>query len=519
MSATPPIAAAQYLRMSTDQQKLSLPYQAAAIERYANAHGFKIVQSYVDPGRSGLTLKRRIGLAQLLHDVVSGNHSFKAILVYDVSRWGRFQDTDESAHYEYVCRSAGTPIYYCAESFKNNTSPPAAIMKTLKRIMAAEYSRELSERMRRSKRILTQRGFRAGGMAGYGLRRMLVSFDRMPKHILPYGEVKGFASGRVILVPGPTREITRVREIFRLTICERKTAKAIAREFNSKRLKCLGVPWNNQRILEILRNPKYVGWAVWGRTTGPLAGRRVEVSQDKWTINTHAFQPIIDQETFDKAQRVLKDRTTYKSKEEMLKGLQTLLKREGRLSEELINLSREIPAAGAYMRRFGSLRQAYALIGYREFANHEGAVRMRRRHRIIEQALLRRISKIFGSEVELLRERPGCRRVLCFPGGLKVAVRIAQYIDLGNGNIRWGVTVNRFERDYPTLICRCTSTNSSFLDFYLIPKIDTPCKNRFLLRKEDPRLRAGRRISNLAQLRKIAERLRKRQQLSESINF
>src|ERR1700690_4384912 len=137
------IPAAQYLRMSTDQQRLSFAYQAAAIERYASKHGFAVSKTYEDSGKSGLTLKRRRGLTQLLQDVVGGENEFKAVLVYDVSRWGRFQDTDESAHYEFLCRSAGVPVHYCAETFANDGTLPSLIMKTLKRTMAAEYSREL----------------------------------------------------------------------------------------------------------------------------------------------------------------------------------------------------------------------------------------------------------------------------------------------------------------------------------------------------------------------------------------
>jgi DNA invertase Pin-like site-specific DNA recombinase len=70
MSPTLDVPAAQYLRMSTEQQHFSLDYQAAAIRQYADSNGFTIVRSYEDPGRSGLLLKHRKGLAQLLHDVV-----------------------------------------------------------------------------------------------------------------------------------------------------------------------------------------------------------------------------------------------------------------------------------------------------------------------------------------------------------------------------------------------------------------------------------------------------------------
>ena len=72
---------------------------------------------------------------------MAGAAPYKAILVYDVSRWGRFQDTDESAHYEFLCKSAGVPVHYCAETFANDGSLPSLIMKALKRTMAGEYGR------------------------------------------------------------------------------------------------------------------------------------------------------------------------------------------------------------------------------------------------------------------------------------------------------------------------------------------------------------------------------------------
>src|SRR5881394_1881280 len=93
------IPAAQYLRMSTERQEYSLDNQAAAIQRYAADNGFSIVRTYEDAGRSGLTINHRSGLKDLLAAVLEGGVSFRAVIVYDVSRWGRFQDLDEAAHY------------------------------------------------------------------------------------------------------------------------------------------------------------------------------------------------------------------------------------------------------------------------------------------------------------------------------------------------------------------------------------------------------------------------------------
>jgi hypothetical protein len=113
-----------------------------------------VTRTYSDAGKSGLVIKRRDGLRQLLNDVVGGKQPYKAILVYDVSRWGRFQDVDEAAHYEFLCKAAGVEVHYCAEQFANDNSLASAMMKALKRVMAGEYSRELSVKVNEgSKRI------------------------------------------------------------------------------------------------------------------------------------------------------------------------------------------------------------------------------------------------------------------------------------------------------------------------------------------------------------------------------
>ncbi|WP_347404091.1 recombinase family protein, partial [Mesorhizobium sp. WSM4976] len=138
LSSVVRIAAAQYIRMSTEHQRYSLENQIAAIAEYAEARGFAIVQTYADAGKSGLSLKGRDGLKQLLSDVVTCQRSYSAILVLDVSRWGRFQDTDQSAHYEFICRDAGVAVRYCGEPFENDGSMVSTIVKNLKRVMASE---------------------------------------------------------------------------------------------------------------------------------------------------------------------------------------------------------------------------------------------------------------------------------------------------------------------------------------------------------------------------------------------
>src|SRR2546425_4502812 len=226
--------AAAYVRMSTEHQQYSTSNQLDTIREYARRRGLEIVKLYSDEGKSGLNIQGRDSLAQMIKDVQSGEAQYSCILVYDVSRWGRFQDADESAYYEYICRQAGVSVHYCAEQFENDGSPVSTIVKGVKRAMAGEYSRELSSKVFQGACRLIQLGFKQGGTAGYGLRRMLVDLAGQKKTLLKMGEQKSLQTDRVILVPGPEDEIKVVHWIFQAFIGEGKMESEIAATLNAQ---------------------------------------------------------------------------------------------------------------------------------------------------------------------------------------------------------------------------------------------------------------------------------------------
>ena len=206
--------AAEYVRVSTDHQQYSIVNQQAAIAEYAALHGFEIVRTYADSAKSGLDIKHRPELQTLLDDVLGGRADYKAILVFDVSRWGRFQDSDEAACYEFLCRRAGIRVHYCAEPFSNDGSPASSFLKMVKRTMAAEYSRDLSAKVHAGQCRLVANGFKIGGIAGLGLRRLLLDSNGRPKMVLQEGEHKNLATDRVTYTLGPEAEVRLVREIY-----------------------------------------------------------------------------------------------------------------------------------------------------------------------------------------------------------------------------------------------------------------------------------------------------------------
>ncbi|CQH64530.1 resolvase family site-specific recombinase [Yersinia enterocolitica] len=108
------INVAQYLRMSTDHQQYSLFNQSQFIGKYASEHDLNIIHTYDDSGKSGVTANRRDAFHQLIDDVVREKINIKAVLVYDISRFGRFQSIDQFGYYTHQLKMHDVKIIYCA---------------------------------------------------------------------------------------------------------------------------------------------------------------------------------------------------------------------------------------------------------------------------------------------------------------------------------------------------------------------------------------------------------------------
>ena len=501
------IPAAQYLRVSTEHQQYSMQNQSDVILQYALSNGISIVETYADAGKSGLVLKRREGLRNLIREVMSGNAKYKLILVYDVSRWGRFQDTDEAAHYEFLCKSAGVPVHYCAECFQNDTQMPNLILKWLKRMMAGEYSRELSAKVYAGLVRLAQLGFRTGGVSGYAFRRMLVSSERITKHELLFGQRKSIKEDRVILVPGPDDETACVREIFRLFTEEGRMPSQIAEELNRKGVPYRGtsrVRWYAQAVNRLLRSPKYAGWHIYGMYSERLQTPRVKMPQGKWIRTPRAWSPIVSQETFDKAQAIFSNRTYHKSDQQLLDELKQMLAKHGYVSEKLIHQTPGMPSLVAYAGRFGSLSEALALIGWNP--PRLGHTRARRGTRALKQDLLSRIlSCCQGASTVQTNGRYKFRLRLRDKSILSIYV--CRYREMA-GLPRWFLQPKRTEVRGVSLIARLRPDNAGFLDYHIMRNLNG-FKAKTLL-PDDDWLRTGTRLQSLADLPEVVHRVRLR---------
>lgn len=457
------INAAQYLRMSTEHQQYSLLNQSAAMQRYAEEHGFEVTVTYTDAARSGLILKNRDGLRQLLRDVV-GTPDFQAILVYDVSRWGRFQDSDEAAHYEFICKSSGVPVHYCAETFLNDGSLPSLIMKALKRTMAGEYSRELSVKVYAGQKRLAQLGFKQGGVPGYGLRRMLLDRDRKPKQKLDTGDRKSLATDRVILVPGPREEVRVVRRIYR-HLLGGLTVYAISRKLNREGIPYAGgAEWDYAAVYSVLTHPKYIGWHVFGRTSQKLCTPTIRLPKSQWVVTVGAYESLVSHSTFLAAQHVLAERTYNKTDQDLLDSLKALWKRKGRISLSLLRSTEGMPSPHAYRSRFGGILQACELIGYNRIEQF-GRSDLRRRTQLLRKELIAKIADLLPRDVAIVQ--PGGRwRMRLVVAGTPLSVLVSRFFQNTRRGPRWLVDPALGEMQDITLVVRLNEDNSAIRDFH-----------------------------------------------------
>ena len=502
----PPVRAAQYVRMSTEHQKYSTENQAEIIAQYASRRGFDIVRTYEDAGKSGLRMDGRLSLQNLIADVRAGAADFEAVLVYDVSRWGRFQDADESAYYEFICREAGIQVHYCAEQFENDGSLSATIIKGMKRAMAGEYSRELSAKVFTGQCRLIRLGFRQGGAAGFGLRRQLVDEQRRPKAILERGEQKSLQTDRVVLQPGPPEEVAIVRRLYRMFVVQQRTEREIAETLNAEGVTTdLGRPWTRGTVHQVLTNEKYIGNNVYNRASFKLKAKRVVNPPDMWVRQDAAFEPIVDRDFFEAAQRIIRERSKRFSDKELHDRLSALLAEKGALSGLIIDELDDMPSSSTFRHRFGSLVRAYELVGYtpaRDYRYIDTNRALRALHPDVVEQVVWDIQRQGGA----VRRDP-LSDLLHVNEEFSASLVIARCHVTLAGSLRWKIRFDQGLRPDITIAVRMDDCNAAIRDYYLLPWLEAGAASSLRLAPENGILLDAYRFDTLDAFVDLARRV------------
>ncbi|ENI0682650.1 recombinase family protein [Escherichia coli] len=504
------VRVAQYLRMSTDHQQYSLHNQSEYIKDYAEKNNMEIAYTYDDAGKSGVSIIGRHSLQQLLSDVEQKKIDIQAVLFYDVSRFGRFQNSDEAAYYSFLFERNGVDLIYCSEPIPTKDFPlESSVILNIKRSSAAYHSRNLSEKVFIGQVNLIKLGYHQGGMAGYGLRRLLVDENGIAKEILGFRKRKSIQTDRVILIPGPKNEIKIVNSIYDLFIDDNMPEFIIAERLNEQNIPAEnGTLWSRAKIHQILTNEKYIGNNIYNKTSSKLKSRLVKNPKNEWVRCDKAYKPIISKKKYNKAQEIIQLRSVHLTNEELLEKLKQKLESNGKLSGFIIDEDDTGPSSSVYRTRFGGLLRAYTLIGYKPEHDYS--------YIQINEALRSFYSGIIedfkggilksNCYIDEYKYAP----MLYINDELLISVLITKCTPMKSGKLRWKVRFDNSQKADITIVIRMDSQNISPLDFYIIPKIENEYSKMCMTETNNIRLDLYR-FDNLDKLLQIITRMKVRE--------
>ena len=504
------VRVAQYLRMSTDHQQYSLHNQSEYIKDYAEKNNMEIAYTYDDAGKSGVSIVGRHSLQQLLSDVEQKKIDIQAVLFYDVSRFGRFQNSDEAAYYSFLFERNGVDLIYCSEPIPTKDFPlESSVILNIKRSSAAYHSRNLSEKVFIGQVNLIKLGYHQGGMAGYGLRRLLVDENGIAKEILSFRKRKSIQTDRVILIPGPKNEIKIVNRIYDLFIDNNVPEFIIAERLNEQSIPAEnGTSWTRAKIHQILTNEKYIGNNIYNKTSSKLKSKLVKNPKHEWIRCDKAYKPIISKKKYNKAQEIIQLRSIHLTNEDLLEKLKQKLESNGKLSGFIIDEDDTGPSSSVYRTRFGGLLRAYTLIGYKpehDYSYLKINEALRSFHSEIIEDFKGEILKS-NCHIDEYKYAP----MLYINDEFLISVLVTKCIHMKSGKLRWKVRLDNSQKADITIVIRMNSQNISPLDFYIIPKIENEYNKMCMTETNNIRLDLYR-FDNLDKLLQIITRMKVRE--------
>nr|WP_024191989.1 recombinase family protein [Escherichia coli] len=398
----------------------------------------------------------------------------------------------------------------CSEPIPTKDFPlESSVILNIKRSSAAYHSRNLSEKVFIGQVNLIKLGYHQGGMAGYGLRRLLVDENGIAKEILGFRKRKSIQTDRVILIPGPKNEIKIVNSIYDLFIDDNMPEFIIAERLNEQNIPAEnGTLWTRAKIHQILTNEKYIGNNIYNKTSSKLKSRLVKNPKNEWVRCDKAYKPIISKKKYNKAQEIIQLRSVHLTNDELLEKLKQKLESNGKLSGFIIDEDDTGPSSSVYRTRFGGLLRAYTLIGYKPEHDYS--------YIQINEALRSFYSGIIEDfKGEILKsncyiDEYKYAPMLYINDELLISVLITKCTPMKSGKLRWKVRFDNSQKADITIVIRMDSQNISPLDFYIIPKIENEYSKMCMTETNNIRLDLYR-FDNLDKLLQIITRMKVRE--------
>ena len=286
------IKVAAYCRVSTDDEEQLDSYNSQ-VRHYTELIKAKpewdFVEVYADEAITGTMVDKRDSFKKMINDAISGK--MDVILTKSISRFAR--NTLDVLKYVRLLREHKVAIRFEEEKIDTSTMDGELLLSVLSAVYQQEVE-NVSANVKKGLRMKMQRGELVGfqGCLGYDY----------------YTDTKEIAVNE--------EEAKTVRFIFKQYL-KGYGCTSIARQLEEKGVKTKqgGSRWTNGGIMGILKNEKYKGDLLLGKTytVNPISKKRLRNfgEEDQFFIHQH-HEPIITVLEYEKAQEIRTNRNRGK---------------------------------------------------------------------------------------------------------------------------------------------------------------------------------------------------------------
>lgn len=275
---------AAYCRVSTDKadQLNSLEVQKEFFSEYTKRTGDTLVRLYADEGISGTKIKNRKEFLRMMSDAERG--LFDMVVVKDISRFAR--NTVDLLQNIRKLKALGIETQFLTANMTSMGN--SEFVLTIFGALAQEESANTSKRVKFGKKMNAEKG-------------------RVPNIVYGYDKTIGDYFNLTI----NEEEAKVIRQIYKWYTEEGFGGAAIANKLNEKGIKTKrNCKWSQNATCRILSNELYTGKIINGKqeVSDFLTGQRKEKDETEWIVVERPELRIIDDETFEKAQEILRSR-------------------------------------------------------------------------------------------------------------------------------------------------------------------------------------------------------------------
>ena len=314
---------ALYERLSRDDEMQgesnSITNQKKYLEDYAVQHGFGNIQHFSDDGYSGTNLNRP-AFNSLLTEIEAGRVG--TVIVKDMSRFGR--NYLQVGFYTEMMFPKKNVRFIAVNNGVDSANPADNDFTPFLNIMNEWYAKDTSKKIKAVFKAKMRDGKRVSGAVPYG-------YYRKPedKQTLYVDEASASVVRRIFQLACDGMGATAIAD----TLSEDKILipSAYARQNHPEDCQCTNYhdpyTWNATTVGYILNRREYLGHTVLGKTTRDnfKTKRKRIANEDELLVFYNTHEAIIDQETYDKAQRMRKRVSPRRNSEQPAHRLSGLL--------------------------------------------------------------------------------------------------------------------------------------------------------------------------------------------------